>query len=62
VRETTALGAAWLAGMRGGLYPDREGFAANWVLERTFAPAMDAGTRDRKYAAWKRAVQATLQT
>ncbi len=62
VRETTALGAAWLAGMRAGLYPDREGFAANWVLERTFAPAMDAGTRDRKYAVWKRAVQATLQT
>lgn len=61
VRETTALGAAWLAGMRAGLYPDRAGFAENWALERRFAPAMDAGTRDRKYAAWKRAVQATLQ-
>ena len=60
VRETTALGAAWLAGMRAGIYPDQAGFAANWALERTFAPGMDAGLRDRKYGAWKRAVQATL--
>ena len=60
VRETTALGAAWLAGMRAGLYPDQAGFAANWALERTFAPVMDRGVRDQKYAAWKRAVQATL--
>ena len=60
VRETTALGAAWLAGMRAGLYPDQAGFAANWALERTFSPVMDRGVRDQKYAAWKRAVQATL--
>ncbi len=60
VRETTALGVAWLAGMQAGLYPDREGFAANWALERRFEPRMDPGTRDAKYAAWKRAVDATL--
>ena len=60
VRETTALGAAWLAGMQAGIYPDQAGFAANWALERTFVPAMDAALRDQKYGAWKRAVQATL--
>ena len=60
VRETTALGAAWLAGMYAGIYPDQAGFAANWSLERTFAPTMDAAIRDEKYTKWKRAVQATL--
>ena len=60
VRETTALGAAWLAGMQAGIYPDQAGFAANWALERTFVPTMDAALRDQKYGAWKRAVQATL--
>ena len=60
VRETTALGAAWLAGQRAGLYPDMEGFAKGWALERTFTPAMDEATRDQKYNGWKRAVAATL--
>lgn len=60
VLETTALGAAWLAGSRAGIYPDMEGFAQNWALERRFEPAMDEGTRARKYDAWKRAVAATL--
>ena len=60
VLETTALGAAWLAGMRAGLYPDQTGFAKNWALERRFEPAMEDATRDNKYAAWKRAVAATL--
>ncbi len=60
VRETTALGAAWLAGMRAGIYPDQAGFAANWALERTFVPGMDDVTRDQKYSGWKRAVRATL--
>jgi glycerol kinase len=60
VLETTALGAAWLAGMRAGVCPDMEGFAEAWALERTFEPAMDVATRDARYAAWQRAVQATL--
>ncbi|MBK5934449.1 glycerol kinase [Rhodovulum imhoffii] len=59
--ETTALGAAWLAGMRAGLYPDAEGFARGWALERRFESRMDAGTRDDRYAIWKRAVAATMQ-
>ncbi len=61
VLETTALGAAWLAGQRAGLYPGMEDFAKGWALERTFTPAMEASTRDAKYAAWKQAVAATLE-
>ena len=60
ITETTALGAAWLAGTRAGLYPDRHGFAKAWALETRFAPGMDAQVRDARYAAWKRAVAATL--
>jgi len=60
VLETTALGAAWLAGMRAGIYPDQAGFAKGWALERRFEPTMDKDTRARKYGAWKKAVAATL--
>ena len=58
VLETTAMGAAWLAGMKAGVYPDMDGFSDMWEREREFRPAMDDGTRDGKYAAWKRAVEA----
>ncbi len=60
VTETTALGAAWLAGMQVGLYPDQAGFAKGWALDRQFTPAMDEPTRAARYARWGRAVQATL--
>ncbi len=60
VVETTALGVAWLAGMRAGVCPDREGFAANWALERRFLPQMEAGTRARRVAGWQDAVARTL--
>jgi len=60
VLETTALGAAWLAGMKAGVYPDQDGFAAQWALDRRFEPAMDDATRDRRYAGWKDAVKRTL--
>ena len=60
VLETTALGAAWLAGMRAGIYPDQKGFAAEWALERRFEPAMNEATRDRRYAGWQDAVKRTL--
>lgn len=60
VLETTALGVAWLAGMRAGVYPQKDEFAATWALERQFAPNMPQADRDEKYAAWKRAVAATL--
>ncbi|MDP5217350.1 glycerol kinase GlpK [Ruegeria sp. 2205SS24-7] len=60
VLETTALGAAWLAGMRAGLYPSQAKFAEQWALDTTFVPNMQPALRDRKYGDWKRAVSATL--
>ncbi|MCB2115286.1 MAG: glycerol kinase GlpK [Rhodobacteraceae bacterium] len=60
VTETTALGAAWLAGSAAGIYPDMDGFAASWALDRRFNPEMEADRRAVKYARWKRAVSATL--
>ena len=60
VLETTAMGAAWLAGMRAGLYPGQKEFARTWALERQFTPSMAQADREAAYAAWKRAVQATL--
>ncbi len=60
MQETTALGAAWLAGMKAGIYPDMDGFAETWALDRRFTPGMDAGERETRYARWQRAVQATM--
>ena len=59
ILETTALGAAWLAGSAVGLWPDQEGFAESWRLERRFEPAMDSAARSRKIALWRSAVAAT---
>jgi glycerol kinase len=60
VLETTALGAAYLAGRAAGLSPDLAEFAATWRLERRFLPRLDTTTRERKYAAWREAVRRTL--
>ena len=60
VLETTALGAAWLAGMHAGVYPGQAEFAGSWRLERRFEPDMDDAARQVKVAAWDRAVQATM--
>lgn len=60
VLESTATGAAWLAGMRAGVYPSMQDFAKSWARDRQFKPAMDRDTRDAKYAGWKKAVDATL--
>ncbi len=60
VMETTALGAAYLAGLAAGLCPDLPGFAAMWKRERRFEPRMDAATRARKWAGWHDAVTRTL--
>jgi glycerol kinase len=62
VQETTALGAAWLAGHKAGVWPGAEGFGNLWKLERAFTPALAAAERERKYAGWQRAVRAVLQT
>ena len=60
ILETTALGAAWLAASRCGFWPNREGFARSWALERTFTPAMDEKTRRAKLKGWQNAVRRTL--
>ena len=60
VMETTALGAAYLAGYAAGVCPDLPGFAAQWRSERRFEPQMDADTREHKWAGWRDAVARTL--
>lgn len=60
VMETTALGAAYLAGRAAGICPDLDGFAAQWRLDRRFEPAMDEADRAAKYAGWQDAVRRTL--
>lgn len=60
VLETTALGAAWLAGQGPGIYPAMAGFAKDWALDRSFAPAMEDDDRAARYDAWRRAVKATM--
>ena len=59
VLETTALGAAYLAGFSAGVAPDPATFAKTWALERRFEPAMAADVRTRKLAAWRDAVRRT---
>jgi glycerol kinase len=56
IRETTALGAAYLAGLHTGFYPEPDRFAERWQLERRFTPDMDKTVRARKLAAWSSAV------
>ncbi|MDF1856745.1 glycerol kinase GlpK [Pseudooceanicola sp.] len=60
VLETTAMGAAWLAGQRAGVYPGAAEFAATWALDRRFEPVMAAPLREEQHGRWKRAVQAAM--
>jgi glycerol kinase len=57
VTETTALGAAFLAGLQAGLFPSLESIASRWHLDRAFRPEEDAASRDRRYAGWQAAVK-----
>ena len=60
IKETTALGAAYLAGLRAGLYPPLADFAARWRRERAFRPTFAAATRATMVAGWRDAVARTL--
>jgi glycerol kinase len=60
VLETTALGAAWLAGMQAGVWPGMADYASLWRLDRRFVPAMGQEERARRRARWRRAVAATI--
>jgi glycerol kinase len=62
ILETTALGAAWLAGSRAGVWPKAKDFARTWALDRRFKPAMDEAARKRKLTGWRDAVRRTLST
>jgi glycerol kinase len=57
ISETTALGAAYLAGLAVGYWKDLDDVSGNWVLDREFAPEMEGYERDRLYSRWKRAVE-----
>jgi glycerol kinase len=62
IQETTALGAAYLAGLGAGIFPEPQQFADNWRLEHRFKPAMSAATRARKLKGWAAAVRGLLAT
>ncbi|MNL52716.1 Glycerol kinase [compost metagenome] len=62
ILETTALGAAWLAGMKAGVWPDMAEFAAGWARDQRFEPTMDADERAAKIAGWDDAVRRVLTT
>ncbi len=57
VGETTALGAAYLAGLAVGYWDDLDDVRHNWALDREFAPTIDSHERDRRYRRWRRAVE-----
>ncbi len=57
VAETTALGAAYLAGLAVGFWQDEQDVTRNWQLDRRFEPQMSEEERDRLYRGWKRAVE-----
>ena len=60
ILETTALGAAWLAGRAAGVWPDMEEFAKTWKRDRQFEPRMTPAERSKKITAWRDAVRRTL--
>jgi glycerol kinase len=57
VTETTALGAAYLAGLAMGYWSSADDIAQQWRIEQTFVPSMSPYRRDALYAGWKRAVE-----
>lgn len=60
VHETTALGAAYLAGLAVGFWKDKQELSQNWEMERTFEVQMTEDERERLYHGWKRAVRAAM--
>jgi glycerol kinase len=60
VTETTALGAAYAAGLAVGFWDDVEALRDNWGIDRTFEPQMEDARRAKLYAGWKKAVKRTL--
>lgn len=61
VAETTALGAAYLAGLATGFWRDQGEVAEQWAIDRTFEPQMSVDQREQLYSDWQRAVQRSLR-
>ena len=60
VTETTALGAAYLAGLATGVWSDTEQISSLWAVDRVFEPLMDEAARQNKIARWRQAVERSL--
>jgi len=60
VTETTALGAAYAAGLAVGFWSGLEELKCNWAIDKTWQPRMQAGARQKGISAWRKAVQRTL--
>ena len=60
VTETTALGAAYLAGLGAGIFKSTQDIAKHWALDRRFTPGMKKPERDRLYKGWRQAVARVL--
>lgn len=58
--ETTALGAAYLAGLAVGFYKDKDEIASQWKIDKEFEPDMIEGVRQEKYEGWKKAISRSL--
>jgi glycerol kinase len=56
ITETTALGAAYLAGLQVGIYSSLEAITDLWQAEKRFEPSMEQGTGEKLYAGWQEAV------
>jgi glycerol kinase len=56
IQETTALGAAYAAGLAVSFFPGLEELRANWAADRTWHPGMDQSRREHSYRQWKKAV------
>lgn len=61
VTETTALGAAYLAGLAVGFWQDRQEIAKKWKVEKQFGPVMEEAKKEKLYSGWKRAVERSLK-
>ena len=59
--ETTALGAAYLAGLAVGFWDSKEDIRQNWNIEKEFTPVMEKDDRNKKHSKWKKAVQRSLE-
>jgi glycerol kinase len=60
ITETTALGAAYAAGLAVGFWPNLESLRRNWTTDKTWHPAMAQEEREKKYGKWKKAIERTF--